>query len=210
MGKTDYKSAFERLIGQLTKLPGIGNRSAERIAFYLLKEPVDEAFELADAIRAFKTDLKVCSECGNVSEVDPCPICGDSERDSGVVLVVEQPSDIAMLEQTGSFEGKYHVLMGRLAPLDGIGPGDLNVRPLIDRIRRSQKMGGEGVIREVILGMNPTLEGDGTALYLGEVLEEMGVKVTRLARGMPAGATLAGLSKTVLSDAIQARQDFES
>ena len=210
MGKTDYKSAFERLIGQLTKLPGIGNRSAERIAFYLLKEPVDEAFELADAIRAFKTELKVCRECGNVSEVDPCPICGDSERDSGVVLVVEQPSDIAMLEQTGSFGGKYHVLMGRLAPLDGIGPGDLNVRPLLDRIRRSQKTGGEKVIREVILGMNPTLEGDGTALYLGEVLEEMGVKVTRLARGMPAGSTLAGLSKTVLSDAIQARQSFES
>ncbi|QQE11889.1 recombination protein RecR [Planctomycetota bacterium] len=210
MGKSDYKSAFERLIGQLTKLPGIGNRSAERIAFYLLREPVEEAFELADAIRAFKTDLKVCSECGNVSEVDPCPICGDEARDGHVVLVVEQPSDIAMLEHTGSFEGKYHVLMGRLAPLDGIGPGDLNVQPLVDRIKRSHKTGGDGVIKEVILGMNPTLEGDGTALYLGEVLEQMGVKVTRLARGMPAGSTLAGLSKTVLSDAIQARQDFES
>ncbi|WP_145077249.1 recombination mediator RecR [Poriferisphaera corsica] len=198
MGKTENKRAFEVLMDELRKLPGIGTRSAERIAFYLLREPAESSFGLADAIRKFKTDLKVCGVCGNVSEVDPCPICRDGSREKGVVLVVEQPSDIAMLEQTGSYKGMYHVLMGRLAPLDGIEAGDLNIEPLLERVR-------SGGVEEVILGMNPTLEGDGTAMYLAESLETMGVKVTRLARGMPAGSVLAGLSKTVLSDAIQSR-----
>lgn len=192
-------SAFDQLIRQLARLPGIGRRSAERIAFHLLKASPEEAIALADAIRAFKTDLKVCSECGNVSERDPCPICADGRRDRGTVLVVEQPSDIASMEQTGAFRGLYHVLMGRLAPLDGVGPGDLNVEQLLERVER----GGVG---EVILGLNPTLEGDGTALYLGDRLKAAGVKVSRLARGLPVGTNLAVVSKAVLSDALHGRQ----
>ena len=210
MSQPEHQSAFDRLIAQLSRLPGIGSRSAERIAFHLLKKPAEDAFQLADAIRAFKTDLKVCSTCGNITEVDPCPICADQNRDKTTLLVVEQPSDIAMLEQTGTYQGQYHVLMGRLAPLDGIVPGDLNIKPLIERINASKQKNQEYTIREVILGMNPTLEGDGTALYLAEALEQIGVHVTRLARGIPAGAIIAGVSKSVLSDAIQSRQQFES
>lgn len=194
-------SAFERLIESLCTLPGIGRRSAERIAFDLLKRPAGEVLPLADAIRAFKTDLKACSTCGNVTEADPCPICSDPKRDRSRVLVVEQPTDVASIEQTGAYGGLYHVLMGRLAPLEGVGAGELNLAPLLARV----KAGG---VEEVILGTNPTLEGDGTALYLQEALEDAGVTVTRLARGVPTGSTLQTVSKAVLSDAIQARRSM--
>lgn len=194
--------AFERLVQRLSRLPGIGKRSAERIAFYLLKADPREAGDLADAIRDFTSNLHVCSICGHVSEADPCPICCDEERDQGLVLVVEQPSDVASFEQTGMYAGVYHVLMGRLAPLEGVGPGELNVDGLLDRV----KAGG---VREVVLGMNPTLEGDGTALYLAEQLEKMGVQVTRLARGLPTGAHLGAVSKAVLADAIQGRRRMD-
>ncbi|MEX0654141.1 MAG: recombination mediator RecR [Phycisphaeraceae bacterium] len=195
-------SAFDRLIGRLTRLPGIGKRSAERIAFYLLQTPAEEAVDLAEAIRQFKTDLKVCSICGHVSESDPCPICSDPEREQGLVLVVEQPSDVVSLEQTGMYRGVYHVLMGRLSPLEGIGPGELNVQRLLERAEAGQ-------VREAILGTNPTLEGDGTAMYLADQLRAMGVQVTRLARGLPTGSTLGGVSKAVLAEAIQARHDVQ-
>lgn len=195
-------SAFERLVTRLSRLPGIGRRSAERIAFHLLKSSPEEAAELASAIHAFKTDLKVCSICSHVTESDPCPICSDPERDHSLVLVVEQPSDVASLEQTGMYRGVYHVLMGRLAPLEGVGPGELNVEPLLKRI-------GAGNIREVILGLNPTLEGDGTTMYLAQQLDQSGVRVTRLARGLPTGSNLAGVSKAVLSDAIQGRHALD-
>ncbi|MEX0745268.1 MAG: recombination mediator RecR [Phycisphaeraceae bacterium] len=194
-----HASAFDRLIARLTRLPGIGKRSAERIAFHLLQSHEDEATELAAAIRAFKSDLRVCSNCGHVSESDPCPICADADRDHGLVLVVEQPADVVSLEQTGMYGGVYHVLMGRLAPLEGIGPGELNVQRLLDRVRA-------GEVREAILGTNPTLEGDGTAMYLADELRAMGVQVSRLARGLPTGATLGGLSKAVLAEAIQSRR----
>ncbi len=192
-------SAFERLLDQLGKLPGIGRRSAERIAFDLLKRPADDVLELADALRAFKTDLVVCSICGNVSETDPCPICADDKRDASTVLVVEQPTDVASIEQTGAYRGRYHVLMGRLAPLDGVGPGELTLDRLVQRAKTEP-------IREIILGLNPTLEGDGTAMLIEETLADTGVNVTRLARGVPSGSTLQTVSKAVLSDAIQARR----
>ncbi|MEX0745105.1 MAG: recombination mediator RecR [Phycisphaeraceae bacterium] len=198
MATTRPVSALDRLVTRLTRLPGIGKRSAERIAFHLLQTDPDEAVELAEAIRQFKTDLRVCSTCGHVTESDPCPICADPERDHGLVLVVEQPSDVVSLEQTGMYQGVYHVLMGRLAPLEGIGPGDLNVDRLLERARTGQ-------VREAVLGTNPTLEGDGTAMYLAQQLETMNVKVTRLARGLPTGSTLGGVSKAVLAEAIQAR-----
>lgn len=203
-------SAFDRLTSQFARLPGIGRRSAERIAFYLLKAPDSEAADLAAAIAAFKIDLKVCARCGHVSETDPCPICTDPKRDASVILVVEQPSDIANLEQTGAYRGMYHVLMGRLAPLEGVGPGELTIDRLLKRLTEPG-----AAVREVILGTNPTLEGDGTALYLAQRLREAGppggagVRVSRLARGLPTGSNLAIVSKAVLSDAIRGRRsDF--
>ncbi|WP_432800206.1 recombination mediator RecR [Poriferisphaera sp. WC338] len=202
MAKHAHNSAFDRLVTQLSRLPGIGSRSAERIAFHLLRQSEQEAIDLAEAIKAFKRDLKVCDDCGNVSESQPCPICQDESRNRSMILVVEQPSDIVSLQQTGSYNGLYHVLMGRLAPLEGIMPGDLNIQPLLERVKNANPP-----ITEVVLGLNPTLEGDGTTMYLAEALESAGIKVTRLARGLPAGAALTGLSKAVLSDALQGRSD---
>lgn len=192
-------SAYDRLLSQLEMLPGIGRRSAERIAFHLLRQPADDASHLAQALRDFRTNLTVCSVCGHVSESDPCPICSDPKRDGSVVLVVEQPSDVFALEQSGGYRGTYHVLMGRLAPMEAIGPGELNIDMLLKRIADSD------TIKEVILGTNPTLEGDGTALYLAEKLGKLGIRVTRLARGMPTGSNVQTVSKAVLSDAVHSR-----
>jgi recombination protein RecR len=190
---------MSRLVERLARLPGIGNRSAQRLAFYLLKAAPEEAAELAAAIVDLKRNSRPCSVCCNVTETDPCPICADARRDHGLILVVEQPNDLATMEATGMYKGVYHVLMGRLAPLDGLGAGELNIAPLIERI----KAGG---VREVIVGTNPTLEGDGTGLYLTGQLEKLGVKLTRLARGLPTGANLEMVSKAVLADALQGRQ----
>ncbi len=193
-------SAYDQLLKHLQALPGIGKRSAERIAFHLLKQPEESVTGLAAALRAFRENLKVCSITGHVSESDPCAIVLDERRDHGTVLVVEQPTDVIAMEQTGAFNGSYHVLMGRMAPLEAVGPGDLNVRGLLDRVDR-----GDPPIAEVILGMNPTLEGDGTALFLARELEDRAVRVTRLARGLPTGANLQTVSKAVLSDAVKGR-----
>lgn len=198
-------TAMDRLIQRFSRLPGIGRRSAERLAFYLLKQPPEEAEQLAAAIVDLKRGTHHCSICFNLTESDPCPICSDPQRDPTVILVVEQPSDLATFESTGMYRGAYHVLMGRLSPLDGVGPGELNIEALLRRVRDSAAS-PEHRIREVILGTHPTLEGDGTALYLTEQLAPLGVKVTRLARGLPVGSTLDMLSKAVLSDAIQGRQ----
>lgn len=199
--------AYQRLLEQLGTLPGIGKRSAERIAFHLLKQPEDQTLALAQAIRDFRSNLKVCSITGHVSEADPCAIVTDPKRDHGTILVVEQPTDVIAMEQTGAFRGSYHVLMGRLAPLDAVGPGDLNIDALVRRIRE----GGRGkphypAITEVILATNPTLEGDGTALYLADKLTDLGVAVTRLARGVPANTSIDKVGKAVLADAIHARR----
>ena len=199
MASTPQTSAMARLVERLARLPGIGNRSAQRLAFYLLKASAEEANELAAAITDLKRNTRQCSVCCNVSETDPCPICTDDRRDHGLVLVVEQPGDLATIESTGMYRGVYHVLMGRLAPLDGLGAGELHIDPLIQRIEA-------GGIREVIIGTNPTLEGDGTGLYLVKQLERLGVKITRLARGLPTGANLEMVSKAVLADALQGRQ----
>ncbi|MEM6459878.1 MAG: recombination mediator RecR [Planctomycetota bacterium] len=197
-------SAYDNLLQHLEKLPGVGKRSAERIAFHLLRQPEGDTLGLAEAVRAFRGNLKVCSVTGHVSESDPCAIAVDPERDHGTVLVVEQPSDVVAVEQAGVYRGSYHVLMGRLAPLEGIGEGDLNVARLLKRVEAGRA--GDGpTVTEVILGTNPTLEGDGTALYLADRLKDLGVKVTRLARGLPTGADLQTVSKAVLRDAVQGR-----
>lgn len=194
-------SAMNRLVERLGRLPGIGRRSAERIAFHLLKQSPDEALALAAAIQDLKTNVRHCSECFNLTEADPCAICDDHRRDRAIVMVVEQPGDVVSLESTGMYRGLYHVLMGRLSPLDGVGPGELNIDPLIQRVKKSK-----GQITEVVLGTNPNLEGDGTALYLAEQLAAAGVKVSRLARGLPTGTNLETVSKAVLADAIQGRR----
>lgn len=189
---------MERLVERLTRLPGIGRRSAERLTFYLLKQPPEEAAALASAVAQMRKTVRQCSLCYNISESDPCPICSDARRDHETILIVEEPKDVLSFEQSGMYRGVYHVLMGRLAPLDGVGPGELTVEPLLTRLSKH-------AAKEVILGTSPTLEGDGTALHLAEQLERLGVRVTRLARGIPTGAPLEALSKAVLGDAIHGR-----
>jgi len=190
-----------QLIVCLSRLPGIGKRSAERIAFHLLKATRKESADLAAAIRDLKSSTRQCSICFDLTSKDPCSICSDPQRNQAQVLVVEQPHDVASMETVGLYKGVYHVLMGRLAPLDGIGPDELTIAALIDRIQ-------EHNISEVIIGTNPTFEGDGTALYLARQLEKTSVNVSRLARGLPHGVDLELVSKAALADALEGRQEL--
>lgn len=208
--ETAYPPAVDALIAGLTALPGIGRRSAERLAFHLLKASEPEALALAKAIADVKRTVRHCSVCLNLTEADPCPVCDDPRRDRSRVLVVEQPKDLIALEQTGMYRGLYHVLMGRLSPLDGVGPEELTVAELLSRVREPARNPGGAAVEEVILGLNPTMEGDGTALYLADELGKLGVRVTRLARGLPTGSSLEYASKAVLADAISGRRSMES
>src|SRR5438874_6613743 len=160
---SSYTQSVQTLINELSRLPGIGMRSAERIAFHLLKQRPDEAMKLADAIRDVKPRIRNCSVCFNMTESDPCAICSDASRDQGLGCVVEQPKDLLALESTGLYKGVYHVLLGRIAPLDDVQPADLTIEPLMKRL-------ASGAVREVIMGTNPTVEGDGTALYLQNLM----------------------------------------
>lgn len=204
-----YPESVERLISEFSRLPGIGRRSAERLAFHVLKSEASAAMGLAKAIQDVKTSVRHCTVCYNLTDADPCHICADEGRDRATVLVVEQPKDLIALEQTGMYRGVYHVLMGRISPLDGIGPADLTIPHLFDRIDRPAANSGGVQVREIILGLNPTIEGDGTAMYLAEELRQRGVRVSRLARGLPTGGQLEYANKAVLADAIQGRQSME-
>jgi recombination protein RecR len=188
-------------MNELARLPGIGMRSAERIAFHLLKQPPEEAMKLSDAIRDVKTRIRHCTVCFNLTEQDPCSICSDGSRDQGLVCIVEQPKDLLALESAGLYRGVYHVLLGRIAPLEGIEPGDLTIDPLMQRI-------ASGKVREIIMGTNPTMEGDGTALYIQSLIGQRfpNVQVTRLARGLPAGSSIEYANRNILADAISGRQ----
>lgn len=203
-----YPEPVDRLINELASLPGIGRRSAERLAFHVLKSDQPTAMALARAIADVKRAVRHCSICLNLTDGDPCAICRDESRDRSSVLVIEQPKDLISLEQTGMYRGLYHVLMGRLSPLDGIGPGELTVAELLLRLDDPSRNPGGVQVLEVILGLNPTLEGDGTALYLAEEVRKRGVGVTRLARGLPTGAQLEYVSKAVLADAIEGRREM--
>jgi len=196
-----YTQSIQSLMTELARLPGIGMRSAERIAFHLLKQPPAEAMKLSDAIRDVKTRIRHCSVCFNLTEQDPCSVCTDGSRDQGLVCVVEQPKDLLALESAGLYRGVYHVLLGRIAPLEGIEPGDLTIDPLVQRI-------ASGKVRELIMGTNPTMEGDGTALFVQSLVGQRfpGVQVTRLARGLPAGSSIEYANKNILADAISGRQ----
>ena len=189
-----------RLIQELSKLPGIGEKTAERLAFHLLAQPKSEAMLLSNAVRDLKEQVKSCVKCYNVSETDLCDVCADSKRDAGLICVVEQTRDLWAIERTGEFRGAYHVLHGHLSPLDGVGPENLTIPGLLDRVR----MGG---VREVILATNPTTEGDATAFYIQKALGS-GVKVTRIARGISAGSTLEYSDRTVVGDALSGRREF--
>lgn len=201
-----YPKAVDRLIAEFALLPGIGRRSAERLAFHVLKAREDEAMGLARAIEAVKKSVRHCRVCWNLADADLCEVCADESRDRATVLVVEQPKDLIALEQTGMYRGLYHVLMGRLSPLEGVGPGELTIASLVERVADPARNVGAVPVAEVILGLNPTVEGDGTALYLADQLRNSRVRVTRLARGLPTGSHLEFANKAVLADAIQGRQ----
>jgi recombination protein RecR len=197
---TSYTQSIQNLMNELSRLPGIGMRSAERIAFHLLKEKPEDAIRLADAIRDVKTRIKHCSVCYNLTESDPCAICANASRDQGLVCVVEQPKDLLALEAAGLYQGVYHVLLGRISPLEGINPDDLTIDALVRRLE-------SGTVREVIMGTNPTMEGDGTALYLQQIIARYpNVAVTRLARGLPTGSNIEYANRNILADAISGRQ----
>ena len=200
-GSAAYPAPVRALIERFAELPGIGVRSAERLAFHVLKSDEQSAMQLAHAIEAVKKSVRHCRLCYNLSDADVCPICSDSTRDRSRVLVVEQPKDLIALEQTGMYRGLYHVLMGRLSALDGVEPSDLTIGALMDRIRNSN-----GQIAEVVLGLNPTVEGDGTALHIANLLAEYPVEITRLARGITTGSILEYTNKEILSDALTDRQ----
>jgi recombination protein RecR len=185
----------------LGHMPGIGERTAERLAYHVLRISAEEALALADAIREVKEKVRQCSSCHLFSETDPCPVCADPRRDRSIVCVVEDARDAVSIEQSGGYNGVYHVLCGRLAPLDGIEPEDLTVRSLLERI-------GAGEIKEVILATDPDMEGEATALYVRQALEGMDVRVTRLARGLPSGSRLEYADSAVLTDALSGRREM--
>ena len=199
MAKT--KSPINRLIDAFANLPSIGKKSAERLAYHVLKMPNEEAIEFAESIRAVKENLRPCKTCFNLSENEECDICKDPRRDQNVLCVVEQVRDLLAIEQAGSFGGLYHVLQGRLSPLDGVGPEKLSINTLVTRLK-------EGAIREVIMGTTPNVEGDGTALAIATRLAGLPVTITRLARGLTVGASLEQANRDMLADAIASRQPF--
>jgi recombination protein RecR len=190
-----------RLIQELNRLPGIGPKSAERLTHHLLAAPRSEVFALADALRAIKEKVRRCGTCCHLTEHDVCELCSDPRRDPSLICVVEQPRDLMALERTSSYKGLYHVLHGRLAPLDGVGPEQLTIDRLLRRVQA-------GNVREVIMATNPTLEGDGTALYVSSVLAPTGVRITRLARGLPSGSVLEFANSQMLADALEGRRSF--
>jgi recombination protein RecR len=191
--------AVNELIDQLGRLPGVGRKSAERLAYHLLRVSKGEALALADAIRAVRENVSYCSVCYNLAEGQLCEICRDPSRDTSKLCVVEQPRDLMALEQAGVYRGLYHVLLGRLAPLEGIGPDQLTIDALVERVRR-------GNFSEIIMATNPTVEGDGSALYVTNQLSEFPIEVTRLARGITTGSVLEHTNREILADALTGRQ----
>jgi recombination protein RecR len=194
-----HGGAVSELVEQLGRLPGIGRKSAERLAFHLLRVSEQEALALADSIRRVRQDVRYCASCFNLAETDACVICADPSRDATRLCVVEQPRDLMSLEQAGVFKGLYHVLLGRIAPLDGIGPDQLTIDALVQRVRT-------GNFVEVIMATNPTVEGDGTSLYISNLLSDYPVEITRLARGITAGSVLEYANREMIADALAGRQ----
>jgi recombination protein RecR len=198
---TQLTESVARVIDEFAKLPGIGRKSAERLAYHLLRVHKSEALGLADAIRDVRENVCYCKTCFNLSEGELCTVCRDPKRDRTQLCIVEQPRDVMALEQAAVFRGLYHVLLGRIAPLEGIGPDQLTIEQLVERVRT-------GEFREVIMATNPTVEGDGTALHISNLLADYPVNVTRLARGITTGSILEYTNKEILADALAGRQKF--
>ncbi|OGK99294.1 MAG: recombination protein RecR [Candidatus Rokubacteria bacterium RIFCSPHIGHO2_12_FULL_73_22] len=196
-----YPEPVARLIEALQRLPGVGPKTAQRMTFFLLKRPVEEVRELAESLVAVKERIVYCGTCFNVTDQDPCRLCADPARDARVLCVVEEPNDLLAMERTGEFRGRYHVLLGALSPLDGIGPDDLKVRELLLRLE-------QGETAEVILATNPNVEGEATALYLAKLLRPLGLRVTRIARGLPVGGDLEYADQVTLSKALEGRREI--
>lgn len=195
-------SAIEDLVAELAKLPGIGRKTAQRLTFHLLKQPEGAAHRLADAIRGVRARVMTCGSCGNLGDEDPCPICRDPRRDAQLLCVVEEAGDVSAIERAGRYRGRYHVLGGRLSPLDGVGPDALNIERLVARVQN-----GSGV-SEVIVATNPSMEGEVTATYLQQVLKPTGVRVTRIARGLPVGGDLEYADGVTIAQALAARREM--
>lgn len=193
--------SMSRLIEQLAKLPGIGEKTASRLAFHVLRSDRDYAQALAEALVAVKDETRLCSVCFALTESDPCPLCGDPQRSAEIICVVEEPADLLAIERVREFRGRYHVLHGTLAPLDGIGPDELKIQPLLVRLQ-------DAPVREVILATNPTAEGEATALYLAKLLKPLGLKVTRIARGLPVGSDLEYADVMTVGRALEGRREM--
>src|SRR5664279_562259 len=198
---SELTQSVTRLINEFAKLPGIGKKSAERLTYHILRIHRKEALELADAIRSVKDNVQYCRKCYNLAEGEECSICRDPSRQQDVLCVVEQPRDLMALEQSGVYRGLYHVLLGRIAPLDGIGPEQLTIDALVRRVR-------EGQFKELIMATNPTVEGDGTSLHISNLLAGLPIHITRLARGITTGSVLEFANKEILADAMTGRQTF--
>jgi len=197
-----YTGTLNKLIEEFGKLPGVGPKTAERLAFHILKAEPKEAIRLAEAIKDIKTKIRRCKICCNLTEEEVCQICSDPRRDKRTICVVEQPKDVIALEKTGACKWVYHVLDGHIAPLEGIEPDHLTIDKLIERVRRAN-------VKEVIMATNPNMAGDGTSLYISSLLRTMEVKITRLARGLPTGSTIEYANDKMLTDAILGRQELE-
>lgn len=200
---TELTESVSRLVNEFARLPGIGKKSAERLAYHVLRVHRNEAMALADAIRDVKDNVRYCQVCYNLAEAELCAICRDPRRERDLLCVVEQPRDLMALEQTGVYRGLYHVLLGRIAPLEGIGPDQLTIDALVRRVR-------EGGFKELVMATNPTVEGDGTSLHISNLLAELPgtIRITRLARGITPGSVLEYANKEILSDALSGRREF--
>lgn len=196
-----YAKPLSNLIGELSKLPGIGGKTAQRLAFHILSQDDRDAFALAEAILDAKKNMKYCSVCGNLTDVDPCGICSDPARDQSVICVVESPRDVTAMERIKEFQGLYHVLHGAISPMDGIGPEDINLKQLIVRLQQNE-------IKEVILATNPNIEGEATAMYTARLIKPAGIKVTRIAHGVPVGGDLEYADEITLSKAMEGRREL--
>ncbi len=190
-----------RLIEQLQRLPGIGHKGATRLAFHILRTPREDADRLIEAVRDVKDRVTYCSVCNNITEADPCVYCDGPARDARIICVVEEPQNVAVIEKTRDFKGLYHVLMGSLSPLHGVGPDDLKIKGLLARV-------GAGTVEEVILATNPTVEGEATALYLARLLKPLGVRVTRIATGIPVGSDIEYADDVTMHKAMEGRREF--
>lgn len=197
----NYSEPIDRLINEFSKLPGIGRKTAQRLAFHVINMDIKDVTGLSKALVDVKNEIKYCSVCCNISDTEVCPICANSHRDPSTICVVEDPRDVAAMERTKDYSGRYHVLNGVISPMDGIGPDMLNIKELISRL-------GEGSVKEIIMATNPTIEGEATAMYISRLVKPMGIKVTRIAHGLPVGGDLEYADDVTISKALEGRREI--